>query len=160
MARGSIRFASCFGDETTDYAAAQQRHYNDGAPADWAEPFRDRIRLDAPLGRLGRDVRALPAHGGYARDSASYGLALKPDVASGAPIPNVKTRRLHFDDFDELIAAWFPLTNALNSLNRSMGLADLYPFVLSEPAIEKLRFVHDVVAETSREGATALVASR
>ena len=31
---------------------------------------------------------------------------------------------------------------ALNSLNRSMGLTDLYPFVLSEPAIAKLRFVH------------------
>ena len=30
-----------------------------------------------------------------------------------------------------------------------MGLADLYPFVLSEPAIAKLRFVHDVIAETS-----------
>jgi hypothetical protein len=26
-----------------------------------------------------------------------------------------------------------------------MGLADLYPFVLSPPAIGKLRFVHEVV---------------
>ena len=38
-----------------------------------------------------------------------------------------------------------PLTLALNSLNRGMGLPDLYPFVLSERAIQKLRFVHDVV---------------
>ena len=52
---------------------------------------------------------------------------------------------LDFDDFDDLITAWFPLTIALNSLNRSMGLPDLYPFVLSEPALAKLRFVHDVV---------------
>jgi hypothetical protein len=27
-----------------------------------------------------------------------------------------------------------------------MGLVDAYPFVWSAPAIEKLRFVHDVVA--------------
>jgi hypothetical protein len=26
-----------------------------------------------------------------------------------------------------------------------MGFSDLYPFVLSDPAIDKLRFVHDVI---------------
>jgi hypothetical protein len=38
-----------------------------------------------------------------------------------------------------------PLTIALNSLNRSMGQPDLYPFVLSPPALEKLAFVHRLV---------------
>ena len=38
-----------------------------------------------------------------------------------------------------------PLTVALNSLNRSMGLPDLYPFVLSPATIDKLRFVHGLV---------------
>jgi hypothetical protein len=61
-------------------------------------------------------------------------------------------RRLDFDDFDDLIGAWFPLTNALNSLNRSMGLPDLYPFVLSQPAIAKLRFVHEIVEKASEHG--------
>jgi len=28
-----------------------------------------------------------------------------------------------------------------------MGLKDMYPFVLSQPAIEKLRFVHRVCTE-------------
>ena len=28
-----------------------------------------------------------------------------------------------------LIDAWLPLSLALNSLNRTMGLSDLYPFV-------------------------------
>ena len=58
-----------------------------------------------------------------------------------------RTRRLDFDDFDDLVRAWVPLTIALNSLNRSMGLPDLYPFVLPEPAVEKIRFVHDVVEQ-------------
>ena len=48
-------------------------------------------------------------------------------------------------DFDRLVEAWIPLTVALNSLNRSMGQSDVYPFALSPPAIEKLRFVHELV---------------
>ena len=62
----------------------------------------------------------------------SYGLALRPKPVGGAELLPVTTRRLDFDDFDDLITAWVPLTVALNSLNRSMGLADLYPFVLSD----------------------------
>jgi hypothetical protein len=38
---------------------------------------------------------------------------------------------------------------ALNSLNRGMGLPDLYPFVLSEPAVRKLQLVHDIVEESA-----------
>jgi hypothetical protein len=41
-----------------------------------------------------------------------------------------------------LIEAWIPLTFAANSMNRSMGLPDLYPFVLSAAAIAKLTFIH------------------
>ena len=50
--------------------------------------------------------------------------------------------------FDKVLEQWLPLTCALNSLNRGMGLPDLYPFVLSGPAIEKLQFVHEVVHES------------
>jgi hypothetical protein len=33
----------------------------------------------------------------------------------------------------------------LNSLNRSMGLEDAYPFVLSELSLRKIRFVHGLI---------------
>ena len=49
---------------------------------------------------------------------------------------------------DRLIEAWLPMTVALNSLNRSMGQPDLYPFALTPPAIEKLRFIQDLVASS------------
>ena len=48
--------------------------------------------------------------------------------------------------FDRLIDSWFPLTYVLNNLNRGLGLADAYPFVLPAPAVEKLRFVHEIIA--------------
>jgi hypothetical protein len=48
-------------------------------------------------------------------------------------------------NFDARVATWVKLATALNSLNRSMGLKDAYPFVLSPPVIRKLRFVHSAV---------------
>jgi hypothetical protein len=45
---------------------------------------------------------------------------------------------------------WIPLTLALNSLNRSMGHNDFYPFVIPAPAISKLAFVHTVIREWPR----------
>ena len=44
---------------------------------------------------------------------------------------------------DDLIDAWLPLTFAVNSINRSMGLPDLYPFLLGPTVIAKLAYVHD-----------------
>jgi hypothetical protein len=46
-----------------------------------------------------------------------------------------------------MMSDWFSMTYVLNSLNRGLGLKDLYPFVLSTPAVEKLRFVHRVCTE-------------
>lgn len=53
------------------------------------------------------------------------------------------------DAFDQLLQAWLPLTYAINSLNRSMGLQDWYPFTPSDLAISKLRFIHDIIQETT-----------
>jgi hypothetical protein len=52
-------------------------------------------------------------------------------------------------DIDRLIEAWLALAFAVNSLNRSMGLHDLYPFVLGPVAVAKLAFVHRLIAATS-----------
>jgi hypothetical protein len=48
-------------------------------------------------------------------------------------------------DFDALVAAWLPLTCAVNSLSHSMGQPDLYPFVLAPTVMGKLRFVHGLI---------------
>jgi hypothetical protein len=43
------------------------------------------------------------------------------------------------------------LTFVLNNLNRSMGLQDAYPFVLPPPAVDKLRFIHELIGAHSRQ---------
>ena len=48
-----------------------------------------------------------------------------------------------------MIESWFALTYVLNNLNRGLGMPDSYPFVLSAPTIEKLRFIHEVVGSAA-----------
>ena len=50
---------------------------------------------------------------------------------------------------DHLIDAWLPLTFAFNSINRSMGENDLYPFVLGAPTILKLTYIYDKIHRLS-----------
>jgi hypothetical protein len=47
---------------------------------------------------------------------------------------------------------------ALNGVNRSMGHGDLYPFVLNEPVMRKLEFVHELIAETRAAKAASFAA--
>jgi hypothetical protein len=139
-------FRALFGDERTDYAQAVEHHYAQGAPADWSERFVSAYASMHPW----EDWAETFAHYLHMVDTLetarSYGLALAPRPVGGGGSAKIKTRRVHLDDFNDLTQAWFPLTVALNSLNRSMGLQDVYPFVLSQGALGKLHFVHEIIA--------------
>jgi hypothetical protein len=145
-------FRAEFGDERASYDEAIKRHYEAGPPADWQLQFVSAYASMHPW----EDWAESWAHYLHMVDTLgtarSYGLALQPEPA-GRPSAGkglkLSARKLDFDDFDDLMAGWPPLTVAMNSLNRSMGLPDLYPFVLSERAQRKLRFVHDVVERAS-----------
>ena len=50
-----------------------------------------------------------------------------------------------------MLDAWLPLSSLLNNLNRSLGLPDAYPFVLSSAAIEKLKFVHECIVKQTTD---------
>jgi hypothetical protein len=143
-------FRRLFGDERASYDDALQSHYRDGAPRDWPTRFVSSYASMHPW----EDWAESWAHYLHMTDTLgtarSFGVDLHPRAAGKAGSTEasdlaLRARRIDFDDFDDLLEAWSPLTVALNALNRSMGLADLYPFVLPAPAIEKIRFVHDVV---------------
>jgi hypothetical protein len=145
-------FRARFGDERTDYAAAQQGHYAVGAPTDWSRRFVSAYASMHPW----EDWAETWAHYLHIVDTLetarAYSLSLRPvKEATRSEEPTLAARRLDLHAFEDLIDGWLPLTMALNSLNRSMGMKDYYPFVLSETAIDKLRFVH----ETVRLGSTA-----
>ena len=150
------RFRALFGDERVSYDEAVERHYRDGAPADWGNRFVSSYASMHPW----EDWAESWAHYLHMVDTLetarSFGLATRPIASDGGARPAEKltlfAHRLDFDDFDDLERAWVPLTIALNSFNRSMGLPDLYPFVLPESALKKVRFIHEVVEQAGTAG--------
>jgi len=141
------RFRERFGDERADYSAALQRHYAEGAPGDWQEEFVSAYASAHPW----EDWAETWAHYLHMVDTletaAACGVSLEPkrgDEPSLARMPEAVTQA---GAFDQLLDSWFPLIYLMNNLNRGMGIADAYPFVLAPRAIEKLRFVHDVIAD-------------
>ena len=82
--------------------------------------------------------------------AGSFGLSLNPRHPQAATM-RAEPKKLQNSQFDELIENWIPLTHALNELNRGMGLSDLYPFVLMGNALEKLRFVHELISYSRQQ---------
>ena len=143
-------FRAIFGDEREDYAAALARHHSGGTPANWRDSFLSAYATAHPW----EDWAETWAHYLHMADTletaVACGLSLRPKRADEPALkPDVNVVGKRSASFDQLIERWFPLTYVLNNLNRGMGLHDGYPFVLSAPALEKLRFVHEVVAASA-----------
>jgi hypothetical protein len=149
-------FRSLFGDERADYRQALDRHYSEGPPAQWEQSFISAYATTHPW----EDWAESWAHYLHMVDAletaGAAGLALRPQRADEPrmqppPDPLIPKHR----DFDGMIDSWLSLTYVLNNLSRGLGLPDSYPFVLSSPAIEKLRFIHETIDEKGWEAAPA-----
>jgi len=144
------RFRALFGDDRQDYDEALKKYYAEGAPPGWQDNYISMYATAHPW----EDFAETWAHYLHIVDTletaAAFGLKVKPRRAKGE-----LAAAIDFDpykaDMDRLIDTWLPVEFATNNLNRSMGLADLYPFLLSPGVIEKLTFVHDLTHK--REGA-------
>lgn len=142
------RFRKLFGDERQDYGKALKRHYDQGPVPNWQDSFVSAYASVHPW----EDWAETWAHYLHMVDAletaATCGVQLRPPRRGD---PTMKNVACPVDDdpesFEELMADWLPLTYVLNNLNRGLGLPDGYPFVLSVPATEKLRFVHDLVRQ-------------
>ncbi len=140
-------FRRLFGDDREDYAKALAKHYKDGAPADWQEHFVSEYASTHPW----EDWAETWAHYLHMTDALetadSCGLALRPRREDE---PAMKATGIQGTSFDVMIDRWFVVTYLLNNLNRGIGVADAYPFLLPVQVIEKLRFIHDIVAELGK----------
>jgi hypothetical protein len=141
-------FRELFGDERLDYTLALKVFYDQGPPEfwqnvwisayasmhpweDWAETWAHYLHMVDTLetaGDFGFEIEGLPV-----TDSPTY-----------------TQKKMHYTapaTFDELFNNWCHLSSALNALNRSMGLPNAYPFVISLLALNKLRYIHQIVIE-------------
>jgi|SRR5450631_955628 hypothetical protein len=145
-------FREIFGDERADYQKALDRHYAEGPPEHWEQSFISAYATMHPW----EDWAESWAHYLHLVDAletaGAAGLALRPkrsDEPRMQPPPDPLNP--NHRDFDSMIESWLSLTYVLNNLSRGLGLPDSYPFVLSSPAIEKLRFIHDTIDEAGNE---------
>lgn len=138
-------FRALFGDDRRDYAEALRIHYAQGAPSNWQEDFVSLYATAHPW----EDFAETWAHYLHIVDTletaGAFGLKVRPRRARGAIAATIDFDPYRAASMEALMAAWLPVEFATNSLNRSMGLMDLYPFVLSPRVTQKLGFVHALV---------------
>lgn len=146
------RFRALFGDERADYCDALKRHYE--APReDWADSFISKYASAHPW----EDWAETWAHymHMYALLETSDDLAMHlPRVlALDVPIP-IAMPNARDGSFNELIKRWAAVSFSMNALSRSLGHPDPYPFAIPPAALEKMRFVHEVIttSQFSRPG--------
>ena len=146
-------FRSLFGDERVDYDVSLTTYYQTGACADWQERFVSAYATSHPWEDWAETWAQYLHMVDTLETAAACGLSLTPrrrDEPTAPTMPQpVSPQPAAFPD---LIDSWFPLTYVLNNLNRGLGHADAYPFVLSPPAVAKLKFVDDVVGRAKVGG--------
>ncbi|MCA8880513.1 MAG: putative zinc-binding metallopeptidase [Rhodobacteraceae bacterium] len=137
-------FREMFGDETVDYGEALKAHYANGPQPGWQNAFISSYAAAHPW----EDFAETWAHYIHIVDASetahAFGMTLRPVQGSSAEM-ELDANPYFGGSLDEVLADWVPLTVAINCLNRSMGQPDLYPFVLSDPVMRKLGFIHALV---------------
>jgi len=142
-------FRNLFGDEREDYGDALQNYYaKEDKLTGWQDSFISSYAQSHPW----EDWAETWAHYLHMVDlletAASYHTRVTvPDPAQPHdqrvenPFGDVRP------DFNTMLEQWVPLTLLLNSLNRSLGHQDAYPFALSAGARRKLLWVHELLQQ-------------
>ena len=143
-----------FGDHELDYKEALDQHYANGAPANWPDNFISEYASMHPW----EDWAETWAHYMHIIDTLetvqSYGLHLDKNIGTTntmrqLSLPQDSTSHDSSVSFTRALNAWMDFSVILNSLNRSMGLPDAYPFVLTEPVRQKLAFIHHAIHDNT-----------
>ncbi len=142
------KFREVFGDERADYQAALQKHYaSSGMPENWQAAYVSAYATAHPW----EDWAETWAHYLHMVDlletAASYNTRITVPGTEAEIEEVINPLETGQPDFDALVDQWIPVTLLVNSLNRSLGQEDAYPFALSAGALAKLRYVHDVICQ-------------
>lgn len=139
------RVRSVFGDERRDYNEALNAYYANGPLENWADSHISAYASAHPW----EDWAESWAHYLHMADTMEtahdLGLSVRGRVAQAMRPGNP-------DRLAAILENWAELTDALNMLNRSMGLPDAYPFAIAPPATEKLRLIDEIIASSAEEG--------
>ncbi len=138
-------YRKLFGDERLSYTDAMQTYYANGPVQNWHANFISAYASMHPW----EDWAESWAHYLHIVDTLEtandYGVNILQNQLCN-PLAESYHRSAE-TDFDKIFIDWGRLTTVLNALNRSMGQDDAYPFVITEPAKQKLAFIHNLLHE-------------
>lgn len=130
-----------FGDEREGYDAALQRYYREGPQPGWEAEFISAYASAHPA----EDWAETWAH--YLHILAALEAATTNGLMSGTPGEGWQRDFIGF-------------ATALNEVMRSLGLADAYPFIITDAVAAKISFVHAAVRRfTNQQGELSPAAS-
>jgi hypothetical protein len=145
------RYRKLFGDERPDYGQALTAYHQNGPKPDWQKDY---ISAYATA-HSWEDWAESWAHYLHMVDTLEtaddYGL--DPRVPGGAPVGKpwfTSTDPYRARNAPQLMGRWIPIALAMNSMNRSMGHNDFYPFVVSPAVIAKLDYIHQLIRSSAR----------
>lgn len=135
-------FRALFGDERLDYGEALQNYYKFGAPIDWKLCHISTYATAHPW----EDWAETWAHYLHIMDMVETAYFFRLQAKPIKKNKQLKVKAL-FDpysvvDFEVIIKTCRPLSFAVNSMNRAMGIPDVYPFTVTEAVVKKLTFIH------------------
>lgn len=133
---GLSQFREVFGDERADYAAALEAHYAN-PKSDYQNTHISKYATSHPW----EDWAETWAHYLHILDSWETAISFGLRSAAG------KASERRGAEFDEFLDRWSELMIALNSMNRSMGQDDAYPFSLAPEVRKKLSYLDRTVHE-------------
>lgn len=136
------QFRSIFGDERQNYSLSLKQYYKDGASIDWQETYISKYASSHPW----EDWAETWAHYLHIMDMVEtayyFGIKADPKGTTNSMNIDVKFDPYQAVDFDSVIQICVPLSFAVNSINRAMGVPDVYPFVVSSAVADKMKFIH------------------
>lgn len=135
-------FRQLFGDERQDYSEALRIYYQTGGQENWQNSFISQYATAHPWEDWA-ETWAHYLHILNAMDTAyHFGLKGDPHLSNTDHMEILSFDPYDQVSFEKIFEETVPLFFAINSINRSMGIPDIYPFVISEPVKRKLEFIH------------------
>ncbi len=143
------RFRDAFGDERADYGQALARFHAQGPLIGWEGQFISAYASAHPH----EDWAETCAHWLLVLDAvetaAAWGAGLDSSAAriNLATLPRGAVHTLPVETL--MLTHWLPVAQFLNSMNRSLGLRDSYPFLTPSPVLRKMEVVAELMQRTA-----------
>lgn len=141
-----------FGDDDLDYQEALDRHYQHGSPTNWRDmyisqyatmhPYEDWAETWAHYMHI---IDTLETAQNFSIAGSTSSKSANDEELSELNLPQEEYYFSVQAPIENILDTWMDFSVILNSLNRSMGLEDAYPFVLTQSVRTKLSFIHHAI---------------